>query len=153
MTEADEIDTHVRSQKLSGAMAHNEGWQCFHNISRESESTLADINATLGSLRQWRKQRRAAHTPRRDEDAPAVRGALSAKTPSIAPSETSNATNSALDIDNSFCGPVIQSKKANDKVADKEDPLLVLWQVCTAQVLRRHELFFVLSPFDVSSAT
>lgn len=91
-------------------MADAGGWESFHSINCESQSVLAEMNETLGSLRQWQKQRDLTLKSPDLEGGPAAGQSLSGRYP-VDSVETTAASTSV------------------DAVDDTDDPLLVLWQV------------------------
>lgn len=125
-------------------MADSGEWKCFHNITHESQRALAEMNETLGSLRQWNKQRRVdlSPAPTRLEDAPTavVTGEqlLSEENPSthldcsseLITTLTSDSGNLGVDSANACGRESFQSVLDKDTLGDgQEDPLLILWQV------------------------
>lgn len=115
-------------------MADSGEWKCFHDITHESQRALAEMNEALGSLRQWRKQRK-------------VDSSSSAPTTAIGEQLLSSVQNLSAPLD-CYSEPTTtltrdrrNSSGANtdgcgqDNVLDKDsldaeqDPLLVPWQV------------------------
>lgn len=133
-------------------MADSGEWKCFHDITQESQLALAEMNETLGALRQWQKQRKvdpSPSVPSSLEDAPRTVVAeklLSENNPSH-PLGCSSEPVTTLTMDkpvNSVggntddCGPeTLHSELHEGALGDGEqqDPLLVLWQVKTAYEL------------------
>lgn len=123
-------------------MADSGEWKCFHDINRESQRALAEMNETLGSLREWQKQRKgdslssslACTTDVEDTSMTSVAGQqlLSQATPSLNPKPPSQTTVMPMvdKADGSFCEDS-NNNNNNHSVfdVDERDPLLVLWQV------------------------
>lgn len=93
---------HCASKRLSGVMADGGMWKYFHNITRESESTLAEMNASLGAIRQWRKQREeygitAKAQPSRAAEQAMAERSLGTTSDTFNPNSTSHAVDAACD--------------------------------------------------------
>lgn len=130
-------------QRLSCAMADSGEWKCFHDITHESQRTLAEMNETLGSLRQWQKQRKdsSSSAPTSLEEAPTTpigEQLLAGANPSTpldcpsAPMTTFTRDRRISGGDNAdACGQEnLQSVLDKDAVGgEQENPLLGLWQV------------------------
>lgn len=125
-------------------MADGGEWKCFHDINHESQHALAEMNETLGSLRQWQKQRKADHlllAPVSVEEAPAtatVEQLISGMTATTSRESSSDSTRMVmggckrLDDENCIARGEDVHQRVDDEVfmdAEQEDPLLILWKV------------------------
>lgn len=126
-------------------MADSGEWKCFHDITQESQLALAEMNETLGSLRQWQKQRKvdsSSAAPTNLEDAPttAVGEQLLSGGKTSNPFRCSSEPMTLTRDKNIYsgggdadaCGQEnIHSVPDEDALGggEQEDPLLVLWQV------------------------
>lgn len=137
-------------QRLSSDVAYNGEWECLHKINIESQRTLAEMNETLGSLRQWREQRDIDPRTTDPEGAPKSSAELSLL-PELNPNPHWNrsspetmrnwprrdtdgslaASQSAHDVaDADSCGEEVRNQlSAEAVVGDAQDPLVSQWQV------------------------
>lgn len=104
-------------------------WKRFHDINRESQDALAEMNATLGSLRQWQKQRKFNQT---QPCLPPEEDSLERKYPLsthsiISPDRTS--TSNSTKFTNGTCGDGHDECLPEADLADRDNPLLMVWQV------------------------
>lgn len=124
-------------------MADGGEWRCFHDITYESQQALAEMNETLGSLRQWRSQRKtdsSSSAPTRLQDAPTAAVGdqpLSGESPG-SPLDCSSEPMTTLTRDRTSgsdnadaCGQenVHNVLDKGGLSGEREDPLLVLWEV------------------------
>lgn len=131
-------------------MADGGEWKCFHDINHESQRALAEMNETLGSLRQWQKHRKAGSSLIPSvvsaEDASATTAGeelLSGTNPSVGFSSHSAGlpTKDSKHLDGEkgkACEKDVHHNFDDDMVegAEQEDPLLVLWKVKLRLVAR-----------------
>lgn len=123
-------------------MADNGEWKCFHDINNESQRALAEINETLGTLRQWKRQRNvdlSSAAPADAEGATATASGLPLR--NLRPVVVSETKPSAGN--HTSCGSVASPTPGIDEdpearesgsthknaVGDKQGRLLLLWKV------------------------
>ncbi len=122
-------------------MADGGEWKCFHDINHESQRALAEMNETLGSLRQWQKQREAGPlllAAGSVEEAPATEQLISGMTTTTSRESSSDSKGMVMgdcrrsgDKNWDAGGEDLHQSIEDEAVmgAEQEDPLLVLWKV------------------------
>lgn len=115
-------------QRLSTTLADSGEWERFHDISRESQDTLAEMNAALGSLRQWQKQRiTAPATPELGAASSAWNSFKAYETPH---EETTDHESSSLEANVGFgCCHKPQLRVLDGSNVNEEDALAVICKV------------------------
>ncbi|CAM9998952.1 unnamed protein product [Ectocarpus fasciculatus] len=135
-------------QRLSSDVADNGKWGCLHKINIESQDTLAAMNETLGSLRQWREQRGIDPRTTHPEGTPNNSAEMSLP-PGLNPKPLSNPSlpetmrnwprrdsdgNLAPPLlhdvahDTDSCGESRKQFSGTEVVGGAQDPLVALWQ-------------------------
>lgn len=127
-------------------MADGGEWKCFHDITHASQCALAEMNETLGSLRQWQKHRKinsSSSAPTRLEDAPTTTAVgeklLQRENPRVLLDCCSSEPMTTLTRDRQKSGGDDADACEQENLhsvrdegilgGEQEDPLLVLWQV------------------------